>query len=143
VLAALRNVVAWVLSLAPAAAFVTLAAAVIVQFGISLNAAMLAGLSAAFAVVIASAMRVADHLSSRPAISAIGPPLRAALLPPLALAGAVGPLALSSRPAVAEVGGVLALLLVVAGLLVSLLVPAMSRWIDTLAALRPGRAWRR
>lgn len=143
VLAALRNVVAWVLSLVPAAAFVALAAAVIVQFGISLNAAMLAGLSAAFAVVIASAMRVADHLSSRPTVSAVGPPLRAALLPPLALAGAVGPLALSSRPAVAEVGGVLALLLVLAGLLVSLLVPALSRWIDTLAALRPGRAWRR
>ena len=143
VLAALRNVAAWILSLAPAGAFVTLAAAVIVQLGISLNAAMLAGLSAAVAVLIASAMRVADHLASRPAISAIGPPLRAALLPPLALAGTVGPLALSSRPAVAEVGAVLALLLVVAALLVSLLVPALARWIDTLAGPRPRRVYRR
>ena len=138
-LAALRNVAAWGLSLAPAAAFMTLAAAIIVQFGISLNAAMLAGLSATVAVVIASAMRVADHLSSKPALSALGPPLRAALLPPLALAGAVGPLALSSRPVVAEAGAVLALLLVVAALLVGLLVPALSRWLGSLPPRQPSR----
>ena len=63
---------------------------------------------------------------------AFGLSLRAALLPPLALAGAVGPLALSSRPSVAEVGAALAMLLLIAALLSVLLVPAMARWLDTL-----------
>ena len=48
--------------------------------------------------------RIISAAVPRPA-AAFGVPLRAALLPPLALAGAVGPLALSSRPSVAEVGG--------------------------------------
>jgi hypothetical protein len=144
VLAALRNVMGWVLALAPAGAFVTLAAALTVLFGISVNAAMLAGLSAALAVIIASSMRLADDLSAMPrTATAFGVPLRAALLPPLVLAATVGPLALSSRPAVAEVGAALALLLVIAALLCSLLVPALARWFATLTGREPKRLYRR
>jgi hypothetical protein len=144
VLAALRNVTGWVLALAPAGAFITLAAAVTVLLGISLNAAMLAGLSAALAVLIASSMRLADELSAVPRhAAAFGVPLRAALLPPLVLAATVGPLALSSRPAVAEVGAALALLLVIAALLSSLLVPALARWFSTLMGRQPKRLYRR
>jgi hypothetical protein len=144
VLAALRNVTAWILSLAPAAAFVTLSAAVAVTSGISLNASMLAGLSAAVAVLVASSMRVAVQLSGNagPAGS-MGVSLRAALLPPLALACAVGPLALSSRPSVAEVGPALALLFLIAAALSLLLVPAMARWLDTLLGRGPKRPRRR
>ena len=144
VLAALRNVAGWVLALAPAGAFITLAAAVTVLLGISLNAAMLAGLSAAVAVLVASSMRLADDLSAMPRpAAAFGVPLRAALLPPLALAATVGPLALSSRPAVAEVGAALALLLVIAALLSALLVPALARWLATLTGRQPKRLYRR
>ena len=133
VLAALRNVAAWALSIIPAGAFVTLTAAVTVLLGISLNAAMLAGLSASVAVLIASAMKVAAQVAPGTAAPLqAGASLRAALLPPLALAGSVGPLALSSRPTVAEVGAALALLLLLAAVLSVLLVPAMARWIGTL-----------
>ena len=143
-LAALRNVTAWALSLAPAAAFITLTAAVTVLLEISLNASMLVGLSAAIAVLIASSMRVAVHLVARPGSSAgSGLALRAALLPPVALAAAVGPLILSSRPSVAEVGATLALLLVMAALLVIVLVPALARWLDTMAGRHPRRRYRR
>lgn len=143
VLVALRNVTAWALSLAPAAAFITISAAVAVTLGISLNASMLAGLSAAVAVLIASSMRVAGQLCgvNGPA-GGFGLSLRAALLPPLALAGAVGPLALSSRPSVAEVGGALAMLLFIAALLSILLVPAMARWMNALTARAPKRRYR-
>jgi cytochrome bd-type quinol oxidase subunit 1 len=55
----------------------------------------------------------------------------------------VGPLALSSRPAVAEVGAALALLLVIAALLSSLLVPALARWFSTLMGRQPKRLYRR
>lgn len=144
VLAALRNVTAWVLSLAPAAAFITLTAAVTVLLGVSLNASMLAGISAAIAVLIASSMRVAEHLSARSRSPAtFGMALRAAILPLLALAAAVGPLALSSRPSVAEVGGALAMLLVLAAVLVVVLVPAMGRWFDAMQGHRPRRSRRR
>jgi hypothetical protein len=144
VLATLRNITAWLLSLAPAAAFATLTAALTVLLDISLNASMLAGLTAAAGVLIASSMRVADHLSARPGPAAAnGMALRAALLPPLALAGAVGPLALSSRPSVAEVGGALALLLLIAALLVVMLVPALARWLDTITGRQPVRLLRR
>ncbi len=143
VLASLRNVTAWVLSLAPAAAFITLTAAVAVTLGISLNAPMLAGLSAALAVLVTSSMRVANQLNG-PAAQAGGfaMSIRAALLPPLALAAAVGPLALSSRPSVAEVGAALAMLLLIAALLSILLVPAMARWLDTLMGGAPKRPHR-
>lgn len=144
VLAALRNVTAWIMSLVPAATFVTLTAAVTVLLEISLNASMLAGLSAAIALLIASSMRMADHLAARPGpASAHGLSLRAALLPLLALAAAVAPLALSSRPSVAEVGVALAMLLVLAALLVAVLVPALARWFDAMSGPRHGAAYRR
>jgi len=144
VLAALRNVTAWALSLAPAAAFITLTAAVTVLLGISLNASLLAGLSAAIAVLIGSSMRMADHLSTRPrSPAALGMVLRAAVLPLLALAVAVAPLALSSRPSVAEVGAALAMLLVLAALLAIIMVPAMARWFDAMAGHHPRRRSRR
>ncbi|MFN4142355.1 hypothetical protein [Aestuariivirga sp.] len=134
-LAALRSIKAWVLSLAPAAALVTFTAAVTVSLGIWLNAAMLAGASAAVAVLIASSMMVAARLAGpeefRKPQSRL--PVRAALLAPVVLAGAVAPLAVSSRPAVAEFGAVLALLLVMAALLCVLIVPALARWLDRLS----------
>jgi hypothetical protein len=105
---------------------------------------MLAGLSAAVAVLIGCSMRVAVQLSG--ADQPRGPSgvtLRAALLPPLALAGAVGPLAVSSRPSVAEVGGGLAMLFLIAALLSILLVPAMARWLNALFGRSSSRLYRR
>lgn len=133
VLAMLRNVMAWILTMVPVGAFITIAAAVAVTFGISINASMLAGLSSAIAVLIVCSMRVAGQVTEiASSTGAFGLALRAALLPPLALAGAVAPLALSSRPSVAEVGGGLAVLLLIAAVLSVLLVPAMARWIDSM-----------
>jgi len=139
VLLVLRSVRGWVLALAPAGAFITLAAAVTVSLNISLNAAMLAGISASVAVLTASAMRVAGHVS-REGGGAFGLSRRAALLPPLVLAGAVAPLTISSRPSVAELGQSLSLLLLVAAVLSLLLVPAMDRWFDALGRGSPSRA---
>ncbi len=130
VILALRSPLGLVLALAPAIAFITISAAVTVLLNISLNAAMLAGGSAAMAVLIASSMQVARRLVGPPAAAL---PLRAALLAPVTLAGAVLPLAVSSRPAVAEAGLVLALLMLIAALLSILLVPALSRWLAALA----------
>lgn len=126
----LRSPLGLILALAPAFAFLTLSAAVTVILGISLNAAMLAGGSAALVVLIASSMQVASRLVGAPAAAL---PLRAALLAPVTLAAAVAPLMISSRPAVAEVGMVLALLLLIAALLSILLVPALARWLAALA----------
>ena len=137
-LAALRNVTGWMLSLAPAATFITLTAALTVTFNVSLNAAMLAGLSAALALLIASSMTVAGQFTGvGNQAGSFGQSIRAALLPPLALAVAVAPLSLSSRPAVAEVGSALAMLLLMAALLSVLLVPAIARWLESLTRSRP------
>jgi hypothetical protein len=130
VVAGLRSPLGLILALAPAIAFMTISAAVTVLLGISLNAAMLAGGSAALAVLIASSMQVARRLVGPPAAAL---PLRAALLAPVTLAGAVVPLAVSSMPAVAEAGVVLSLLMLIAALLSMLLVPALARWLAALA----------
>ena len=129
VVVGLRSALGLILALAPAIAFITFSAAVTVLLNISLNAAMLAGASAALAVLIASSMQVARRLVGPPAAAL---PLRAALLAPVSLAGAVAPLVISSRPAVAEAGLVLALMMLVAALLSMLLVPALARWLAAL-----------
>lgn len=129
VIVALRSPLGLILALAPAIAFITISAAVTVLLNISLSAAMLAGGSAAMAVLIASSLQVARRLVG-PAAAAL--PVRAALLAPVTLAGAVAPLVVSSRPAVAEAGLVLALLMLVAALLSILLVPALARWLASL-----------
>lgn len=129
-LVSLRSVRGLFLSLVPAAAFITLTAAVTVLLDISLNAAMLAGLSAAAGVVIACAMLASGRLRGGGAPHDL--PMRAVLLPPLTLAAAAAPLVISSRPAVAELGAALALLLVIVALLIVVLVPALTRWLAML-----------
>lgn len=130
----LRSLRGVVLAMAPAGAFITLTAAVTVMLGISLNAAMLAGISAAIAVLISCSMLVAMRLrGGGPVLQASVLPLRAVLLPPITLAGAAAPLVISSRPAVAELGASLAMLFLIVALLVVLLVPALARWLDLLA----------
>jgi predicted RND superfamily exporter protein len=144
VLVTLRSLRGMVLSMAPAAAFTTLTASVTVMLNISLNAAMLAGVSAAMAVLISCSMLVAVRLrGSGAAVRAQILPLRAVLLPPITLAGAVAPLVISSRPAVAELGASLALLFLIVALLVVLLVPALARWLDLLAEPSPQPAHRK
>jgi hypothetical protein len=141
---ALRSLRGLVLSMAPAGAFITLTAAVTVMLGISLNAAMLAGVSAAIAVLIACSMLVAVRLhGSAAAVQAHLLPLRAVLLPPITLAGAAAPLVISSRPAVAELGASLAMLFLIVALLILLLVPALARWLDQLAQPAPQPVHRR
>lgn len=134
VLAALRSLTGWILSLAPVSAFITLTAAAAVLLDIGLNAGILAGASAVAAMLIASAMIMAEQRSDGAvqAVRSDRSATRAALLPPLALAGAVAPLALSSRPAVAELGILMSLLLVMASILCIVLVPALARWLGTL-----------
>lgn len=134
VIAGLRSPLGLILALAPAIAFITISSAVMVLLNISLNAAMLAGGSAALAVLIAASMQVARRLVGVPEAAL---PLRAALLAPITLAGAVAPLVISSRPAVAEAGLVLALLMLIAALLSILLVPALARWLAALAESSP------
>ncbi|MCA3573961.1 MAG: hypothetical protein IOC86_08580 [Aestuariivirga sp.] len=142
-LAALRNVTAWILTLVPAGAFITVTAALTATLGISLNVSMLAGLTTAMAVLIASSMRVAYQLcrpESTEGATAVA--FRGALLPPMVLAAAVAPLAVSSRPAVSEVGAALAMLLVMTALLSILLVPALARWLQALTGTRRRRTYR-
>lgn len=143
VLLLLRSLRGLVLSVAPAGAFISLTAAVTVLLGISLNAAMLAGISAAIAVLISCSMLVAVRLRGSGAAPAQVLPLRAVLLPPITLAGAAAPLVISSRPAVAETGASLAMLFLIVALLIMLLVPALARWLDLLAAPEPATAHRR
>lgn len=144
VLASLRSLRGLVLSLAPAAAFITLTAAVTVMLDISLTAAVLAGISAAVAVLVSCSMLVAARLRGGPdALHAHLLPLRAVLLPPVTLAGAAAPLVISSRPAVAEIGASLAMLFLIVALLVVLLVPALARWLDLLAEPSPQPAHRK
>jgi hypothetical protein len=129
VLAVLRSPVGWAMSLLPVSAFVTLTAATVVMLDVGLNAAMLAGASAVAALLIASSMVMAEHLTKRPLERIVhGSAMRAALVPPLVLAGAVAPLAISSRPAVAELGAVMALMLLTAAVLCLVLIPALARW---------------
>ncbi|MCA3555702.1 MMPL family transporter [Aestuariivirga sp.] len=138
VLITLRSLRGMLLSMAPVAAFITLTAGLTVMLGISLNAAMLSGISAAIAVLIACSMLVAARLSGGgPAMQAHILPLRAVLLAPITLAGAAAPLAVSSRPAVAELGASLAMLFLIVALLVLLLAPALARWLDLLAEPAP------
>ena len=134
VMAVLRSLTGWLVSLTPVAAFVTLTAASAVVLDIGLNAAILAGASAVAAVLIASAMTMAEPRTGGVAGGAGRDPsaIRAALLPPLALAGAVAPLAISSRPAVAELGALMSLLFLMAAALCIVLVPALSRWLRAL-----------
>ncbi|MCA3559720.1 MAG: hypothetical protein IOC82_01660 [Aestuariivirga sp.] len=138
VLIALRSLRGVLLSMAPAAAFITLTAGVTAMLGISLNAAMLSGISAAIALLIACSMLVAVRLRGGGAYpQAHILPLRAVLLPPITLAGAASPLLISSRPAVAELGASLAMLFLIVALLIALLVPAFARWLDLLAEPAP------
>ncbi|MFM8747728.1 MAG: hypothetical protein ACKOED_13845 [Aestuariivirga sp.] len=133
VLAALRSVRGLIMTVAPAAAFITLAAAVTVLLGISLNAAMLAGISAAIAVLMACSMLLARRFAAAGApVKPAALPLRAAVLAPVTLAFAAAPLMISSRPAVAELGAALTLLMIIAAFLVAVLVPAMARWLSAL-----------
>lgn len=131
VLAALRSLTGWLVSMVPAVAFVTLTAATVAALDIGLTAAMLAGTSAAIAVLLACSIVLAEHFTS-PAPETRRGMMRAGLVPPLALAGAVIPLAVSSRAAVAELGALMALLLAMAALLCILLVPALCRWFQAL-----------
>ena len=141
VLVALRSLRGLVLSVAPAAAFITLTASVTVMLNISLNAAMLAGISAAVAVLFSCSMLVAVRLRGAGAsMQAHILPLRAVLLPPITLAGAAAPLVISSRPSVAELGASLAMLFLIVALLILLLVPALARWLDLLAEPAPQAA---
>lgn len=135
VFATLRSPRGLVLSLAPAAAFITLTAGLAVLLDISLDAALLAGVSAAVALLVACSMLVARRLRGSAVQGVL--PLRAALLPPLTLSAAAAPLVISSRPAVAELGATLAMLLLIAGVLIFLVVPTLARWLDMLAEPPP------
>jgi len=131
VLAALRSIRGLIVVLAPAVAFIPLAGAVAVLLGLSLDAALLAGISSAIAVLMACSMLLARRFATagalvKPAVL----PLRAALLAPVTLALAAAAFMISSRPAVAEMGAALALLMLIAALLIVILVPAMTRWLD-------------
>ncbi len=134
VLAVLKNVSGWVLSLTPVSALVTLTAAASVLMDVGLNTAMLAGGSAVAAVLIGCSMVAAEHLTGqhKPSHAAHSTAMRAAILPPVVLAGAVAPLAISSRPAVAELGAIMALMLLTATVLSLLLIPAAARWLRKL-----------
>lgn len=140
VFAALRSPRGLVLTMVPAAAFMTLTAGGMVLLDVSLNAALLAGISTALAVLVACAMLAGARQPGRPSAALSSLPLRAVLLPPLALAAAAAPLVISSRPAVAELGAALAMLLLTVALLVMLLVPALARWLDALSAPTPRAA---
>ena len=132
-LAALRSLSGWVVSQVPVAAFVTLTAAITTLLDINFNTALLAAVSAVTAVLACSGMIAAQHLVSRPPGGlSQGAAIRTALLPLIVLAGAVAPLAISSRPAVAELGGILAIMLLMAAMLCLLLVPAVARWLKAL-----------
>lgn len=139
VLAALRNLAASIVALAPVAGFVTLTAAASALLDFTLNSAMLAGASIAAAVLL-SATIIATQGTPDPDNRSFSNPvwsLRAALVSPLALAGAVAPLAISSRPVFSDLGVFLAGMLFLAALLCFLLVPSLQRWLASLTGRTP------
>ncbi len=132
-LAALRSIRGLVVAVAPAAAFVTLTAASAGLLEIRINAAMLAGLTTALALLIACSMLAARRFAGPGApVTPVPLPARASLMTPVALAAAAAPLVISTRPSVAELGAVSALLMVIATLLAALLAPALVRWMAML-----------
>jgi uncharacterized protein len=142
VLAVLRNIVGAFASLVPVAAFVTLTAAGSTTLGLTLNAAMLAGASTIAAVLLSSSIIIVQHTLelAEDDVFGAGRAARTALVAPLALAGAVAPLAISPRPVFSDLGLFQAVLLLVSTLLCLLLVPAVLRWLGVKApSLPPGR----
>jgi len=137
-LAALRNPLAWIAAMLPAAAFITLTAAVATGFDIVLNSAMLAAASTCAAVLICCSVVITEQLTggNTDRFDARGTAIRAGLLPPVVLAGAVAPLAVSTNPQVAELGGLMALLLLIAAFLCLVLLPPLTRWFGIAAGRR-------
>lgn len=130
VLAGLRTIGGFLAALLPAACLVTGTAAAAVGLGLVFTSAMLAAASAATALVLCCAMAMAQLLMGERTAGPTGrgAALRAGLLPLVVMAGAVVPLALSTRPAVRDIGGFMAVTLVLAALLCLVLVPAAVRW---------------
>jgi hypothetical protein len=133
-LAALRNPASWVASIVPVASFITLTAALTSALDLVVNSAMLAAVSTAAALLTGSAIILAGQLTgvTRAGAGGAGSTIRAAMLPPIVLASAVAPLAISTRPPVAELGVLMALMLAIAAALCTILTPAVIRWIGRL-----------
>lgn len=140
-LLATRSISAFLVSVAPSIAFLTLTAGVIAYLGIRLNVAMLAAMTTGIAVLIASSLLSARSLARTGAlVSAAGLPGRAILLPPLAVAAAAGPLVTSSRPGIVELGTVATVFILIVCLLAWALAPALARWAGALVKPRNGNA---
>ena len=134
VLAGLRSIGGWIAAFLPAACLITVTAASAVGLGLVFTSAMLAAASVATALLLSSAMAMARTLMEpgTAGSSGRGPALRAGLLPLLVMAAVVAPLAMSSRPAVRDIGSFMAIVLVVAAVLCVVLVPAAVRWTSQL-----------
>jgi len=132
---ALRDFAAWLLILLPCGFFYTLSAAAFAGLGAGLTAALLASLSTASALSLAASIVLADGAVQSSGGVALRPlAYRAALLPVIAMIGAVAPLALSANPPVAEFGRLTSVFLIV-GLFVNLaLVPGTAQWLRRLTS---------
>ena len=135
VFAALRNPLAWITAMLPVAGFITLTAALVARLDIVLNSAMLAAASTSAAMLACCSLVITRELTGGgpDRLSTRGTAIRAGLLPPVVLAGAVAPLAVSTRPEVAELGGLMALLLLMAAFLCVVLLPSLARWLGIAA----------
>ncbi|MCB1380435.1 MAG: MMPL family transporter [Alphaproteobacteria bacterium] len=129
--AVLRRPVRWLMVLPATAFFYTFSAAAVAELGLALNTAMLTALSTISALAISSAILVAERHPRRRGDPVNRPiaAFRAALLPPLVLAGAVAPLMISSIQPVALFGTMASLLLAVALLVNALLLPCLAIWL--------------
>lgn len=135
-LAVLRSISGWIAALVPLAGFVTLTAAFSTLADIVLNSAMLASASTAGAMLLCAAVVIAAGMAdpaTRNRRGQHGLTMRSALLPLVALAGAVAPLAISTRPAIAELGALMAVMLLLGAILAIILVLPLLRWLQQIA----------
>jgi hypothetical protein len=124
----LRNVLDWVIAVVPTGFAIGLSAAAMVGSGSLLSSpALAAGMTAIAMSLSASVILV---LSARQVPPGTG--FRAAVLPPIVLAGALAPLAISTDQGVAEFGRVSALFELTAVTVVAIAVPQLWAWAETL-----------
>ena len=114
---ALREPVKWLLTLPATMFFVTFSAASVAIMGVALNSAMLAAVSCAAALAVASAVILADDVRPGRRRDNDDVSMRAGILPLLILLGTVAPLIISGNQPVAAYGVVVSVfLLIVLGL---------------------------
>ncbi|MFT3986068.1 hypothetical protein [Aestuariivirga sp.] len=118
-----RRARAWIATLVPVGCLMTLSAAILSATGQTVISSGLAAAVTAISACLSASLILVDFEAEEP-----GAAIRAAVLPVLALLGAVAPLSISSSPAVSAFGLISMLFLALSIILPLLLVPQIMAW---------------